>query len=136
MSHSTKQMFDEISAYRFAQEWIDAWNSHQIERILDHYASSIEFTSPFVTRLTDNSNGKITNKNDLEQYFLQALHLYPQLKFELINVYISPDSLIIHYRSVNDRLAAEYFQFDSNKKVIRSTAHYLIASKSEHSTEP
>jgi hypothetical protein len=119
-------MISEESAHRFTQEWIAAWNSHQIERILDHYAHSIEFTSPFVVKLIGNQDRYIMNKGDLREYFLRALKTYPQLKFQLINTYLSPDSLIIHYQSANQRLAAEYFQFDSDGKIIRVKAHYSI----------
>ena len=69
-------MIDEEFACRFTQEWIEAWNGHKIEHILEHYAPSIEFTSPFVVRLTSNSYGKIKNETDLEQYLRQALQLY------------------------------------------------------------
>ena len=122
-------MISEESARRFTQEWIEAWNSHQIERILDHYAASIEFTSPFVVQLTDNSDGRITNKDQLREYFLRALKTYPDLHFQLFNIYLSPDSLIVHYQSVNQRLAAEFFQFDSDGKIINVKAHYSIAPR-------
>ena len=127
-THLARQMsmITEEAARRFTQKWIEAWNSHHIERILDHYAHSIEFTSSFVVQLIGNPDGRITNKDDLRQYFLKALTTYPQLQFQLINTYLSPDSLIIHYQSVNQRLAAEYFQFDSNGKIIRVKAHYSI----------
>ena len=39
----------------FASERIAAWNAHDLERILKHYASDVQFTSPFVSRLL-NSN--------------------------------------------------------------------------------
>ncbi len=36
-----------IDAAAFAREWLAAWNSHDLERILSHYATGIVFLSPF-----------------------------------------------------------------------------------------
>jgi len=33
-------------AQEFAREWIEAWNSHNIDRILDHYSEDFEMTTP------------------------------------------------------------------------------------------
>ena len=38
----------ESEATRFAQEWVAAWNSRDLERILSHYADDVEVTSPLV----------------------------------------------------------------------------------------
>ena len=38
----------EADAQRFAVEWIEAWNSRDLDRILNHYADEVEVTSPFV----------------------------------------------------------------------------------------
>jgi hypothetical protein len=34
------------------------------------------------------------------------------------------NSLVLYYRSVGGKLAAEYFDFDNQGKVIRAAAHY------------
>jgi ketosteroid isomerase-like protein len=33
-------------AAQFAEEWIAAWNSHDLDRILSHYADDFEMASP------------------------------------------------------------------------------------------
>jgi ketosteroid isomerase-like protein len=38
----------EADAQEFALEWIAAWNSHDLERILRHYTDDVEVTSPLV----------------------------------------------------------------------------------------
>ena len=35
-------------AEQFAQEWIDSWNSHDLSRILSHYADDFEMSSPVI----------------------------------------------------------------------------------------
>ena len=39
-------MIERKWAERFAAEWIAAWNSHDLETILSHYADDIVFRSP------------------------------------------------------------------------------------------
>jgi hypothetical protein len=41
-------------ARAFAAEWIAAWNSHDLDRILSHYAGDIVFLSPFAQQLVGN----------------------------------------------------------------------------------
>jgi metal-dependent HD superfamily phosphatase/phosphodiesterase len=89
-----------------------------------HYADSIDFTSPFIIELTNDPNGRISNKNDLKDYFSRALNQFPELHFELLNSFLSVNSLVIHYKSVNNMMAAEYFEFNDHGKITRVIAHY------------
>ena len=43
---------DIAAARAFARDWVAAWNSHDLDRILSHYAEDVEFRSPFVVALT------------------------------------------------------------------------------------
>ena len=118
-------MIDKEFVIKFANKWIESWNKHDLDQIMEHYSDSIEFVSPLIIQLNENPNGKITNKNDLRKYFARGLEKYPNLHFQLIDIFTSVDSLIIHYKTINDSIAAEFFQFDQNGKVIKVYAHYL-----------
>jgi ketosteroid isomerase-like protein len=50
---------NEQQATRLAQAWIDAWNRHDLDAILRHYAPDVEFTSPFVSALSGEASGTI-----------------------------------------------------------------------------
>jgi len=39
-------MLSKAFADHFAAEWIAAWNSHDLERILSHYTDNFEMSSP------------------------------------------------------------------------------------------
>ncbi|HEX5049396.1 MAG TPA: nuclear transport factor 2 family protein, partial [Gammaproteobacteria bacterium] len=39
-------MITQDFAQTFAHEWIDAWNSHDLDRILSHYADDFVMSSP------------------------------------------------------------------------------------------
>ena len=44
-------------ARQFAQEWVDAWNSHDLERIMSHYDDDVALTSPVALNLLKNGDG-------------------------------------------------------------------------------
>ncbi|MBX9448831.1 MAG: nuclear transport factor 2 family protein [Taibaiella sp.] len=39
-------------AGHFAQEWVNAWNTGDIEAIMRHYAEDVRFMSPFLLKNT------------------------------------------------------------------------------------
>ncbi|CAF1513985.1 unnamed protein product [Rotaria magnacalcarata] len=111
-------------ASAFVTDWIESWNTHNIKKIMAHYADSVSFTSPFIMELKHDPTGAISNRNDLEAYFVQALTKFNDLYFELIDIYVSINSIIIQYKSVNNMIAAEYMELNENGKIVRVTAHY------------
>jgi ketosteroid isomerase-like protein len=111
----------------FARDWIESWNTHDLARIMSHYADDVEFTSPFAVKLAGDETGVVRGKAELEKYFSRALETFPELHFELFHVLTSVRSITLFYRSVNDLLAAEAMQFDDNGKIARALAHYCPA---------
>jgi hypothetical protein len=107
-----------------AQEWIAAWNAHDLERILAHYADDVELDSPFIPKLTGRSEGVLRGKAALRDYFARGLKAYPTLRFDFIRLYPGVQSCVLEYRSVNGLHAAELMEFDEHGKVRRVLAHY------------
>lgn len=114
----------------FASRWIEAWNSHQVDRILEHYTADIEFHSPFITSLNVNAEGVIRDKDELKRYFQIGLNAYPDLRFTLHHCFLGVDSLVIYYESVNGRMAAEVFQLNSEAKAVKVQCHYTATPMS------
>jgi hypothetical protein len=114
--------------HAFAQEWIDAWNAHDLPRILSHYAEDLEFESPFISRVLGEGAAQIPNhlvgKTAVAGYWSQALTHYPDLRFELRQVLAGAHSLCLLYQSVQNLTAAEFFWFDERGLVCRAAAHY------------
>ena len=108
----------------FANEWVSAWNSHNIDRIMSHYAEEIEFHSPLIVKLNINPEGTIKNKTDLKEYFLKGLTAYPGLHFNLHKVLSGKDSVVLYYESINQTMSAEFMQLNSDGKVTVVRAHY------------
>ena len=55
-------MISPEKAAQIAKDWMDAWNRHDLDSILSHYAEDVEFTSPFVVRLMGEASGTIKRK--------------------------------------------------------------------------
>lgn len=117
-------MMNETFAQHFSAEWIQAWNDHDLDRVMSHYADELTFVSPFIVQLNNDPTGTISSKKELRDYFSRALQRFPDLRFELYKALTSVNSVVLYYRSVNDLNAAEYMSFDSNGKVNSVVAHY------------
>ncbi len=113
-------------AQKFAQEWVASWNSHDLDRVMSHYADDFEMTSPFIATLMQEPTGTIKGKENVRAYWAKALKRLPDLTFGLIDILISVNSITIYYNAVLDKRAAEVLFFDENFKVKRSIAHYHL----------
>lgn len=117
-------MLDETRAKAFAAEWIAAWNSRDLERILSHYTDDFEFSSPFIVQVAGEPSGRLRGKLAVGAYWAKALERIPNLESELSSVLWGVASLVIHYRRHDGRFAAEWFEFSDDGKVSKSSAQY------------
>jgi hypothetical protein len=118
-------MIDRDFALAFADEWIAAWNSHDLERIFSHYAIDFEMSSPFIVELMGEQSGTLKGKEAIRPYWTKGLAMPPPLKFELEQVLVGAHSITIEYRRAGTaRRAAEVLFFDAERRVIRGVAHY------------
>lgn len=113
-------------AEHFAQEWLDAWNAHDLARVLSHYHDDFEMCSPVIVQLTGNTEGRLQGKAAVGAYWARALALFPQLKFTLICTLIGVDSITLHYVGATGKRVAEVFQFNPQGLVVRAHAHYEV----------
>lgn len=116
-------MIDKKFAESFAQEWIDAWNSHDLDRVLSHYTDNFEMSSPFIISISGESSGMLKGQDAVGKYWAKALQLNPQLRFELESVLMGVGSVTLYYKGTRG-MAAEVFHFDSERKVVKAFAHY------------
>ena len=115
-------MTDE-DAIEIAHEWIAAWNSHDIDRILTHYSDDVELTSPLVSRILG-AESTVRGKAALRAYFVRGFETYPDLKFDLWGAYPGHESLIVHYESIRRLRAAEFMRLDGSGRICQVVAHY------------
>jgi hypothetical protein len=111
-------------AERFAEEWLAAWNAHDLPRILSHYEDDFEMASPRIVEIAGEPSGVLRGKPSVGAYWEKALLLIPDLRFEKVGVFIGARSLAIHYRNQGGRLAVEVFDLGETGRVLRAAAHY------------
>lgn len=109
---------------KFTAEWLNAWNSHNLDAIMEHYSQNIDFVSPIIKQMGIKDEGNISSKNELKEYFSKALQKYPSLNFEFYHELQGVHSVVLFYKSVNDSLSAEYMEFDKEERICKVRAHY------------
>lgn len=117
-------MLTEESARKFADEWIAAWNSHDLEQIMAHYADNVVLISPVAAKLLNDPSGAVKGKQALRAYFKKGLEAYPQLKFELIETMWGLSSVVLHYVNQKGTKSGEFVEMDSAGKIVKAVANY------------
>jgi hypothetical protein len=111
-----------IEPIAFAQAWIAAWNTRDLEAILSHYSADIVFLSPYAERVI--GTGRVVGIEALRAYWRRGLDANPDLHFELDTVLAGFEALTILYRNHRRQQVAETVEFDEAGKVVRSFACY------------
>jgi len=108
----------------FAADWIAAWNAHDLEAVLAHYADDIVFVTPKSIPFTGDPSGRVVGKAALRDYWSRALQV-AGLHFTLRAVYAGPDGLAIRYHSSRTGAdVCEVVRFDDEGLVRDSAAFY------------
>jgi ketosteroid isomerase-like protein len=109
----------------FADEWVRAWNAHDVAAVLDHFSDDVVFTSPVAARVVPESGGMVRGKAALRDYWTAALSQQANLHFELIGVYSGESTLVINYRNHRGQLVNEVRTFDGDGPVRVGHGTYL-----------
>lgn len=111
--------------HAFAAEWVAAWNAHDLDRILSHYAADVVFESPVIRERLGKASGQVRGQDELRAYWSGAFKAYPDLRFEVLDVLRGIDGGAIRYFShVRGCEVVEVFSFDASGLVARSAAFY------------
>lgn len=117
-------MLSAAEAHAFAEDWIAAWNAHDLERILAHYSEDVELVSPVVVQLVGVADGTVCGKSALRAYFARGLSAFPQLRFTLERVTWGLQSVVLVYANQRGTRTAEFMEFAPDGKVLRVVANY------------
>lgn len=116
-------MLENNFAEHFAADWIDSWNSHDLDRILSHYTDDFEMSSPIIIKIAGEPSVKLIGKKIIAAYWTKALQLAPNLHLELLTTLVGVDSITLYYKGARG-LSAEVFHFNQDGKVTKAYAHY------------
>jgi hypothetical protein len=125
-------------AHRFAESWYAAWNARpnaDLDAIMEHYAPTIEHSSPFIARFNGTNDASLRGFAAVREYFGRAIERSPtpaaggpggSLRFNPMHMALGHESMILVYTRFSGELAAEVFFFDGAGKVVRSVSHYGV----------
>lgn len=111
-------MIDATRAREIAQEWLDAWNAHDPERVVVHFAENVVVASPLLEQLRPKSNGVISGKKEVLEYYREGLAAAGDLRFELVEVCTGVTEVVIVYRNHRGILVTESLELDGDDVII------------------
>lgn len=115
------------AACRFADEWIEAWNSLDVERVLGHFTDDVVFTSPMAAATVGHAT--VRGKAALRAYWSTRVGTIRSLRFTLDRVIFdeSANELVIVYEAALDgqrKRACEMFRFAADGNAAVGEAMY------------
>ena len=93
--------------------------------MLTLYSEDSEMTSDKIQALGFDSSGTLIGKAKIRIYWAKALTLLPDLHFTLIDLFISPDSLVVFYANERGVKICEYLRLDAAGKIVQGSANHL-----------
>lgn len=124
------------SMTEFAEEWIEAWNSHDLDRILSHYAADVVFTSPRAAARLPHTRGTVRGIEELRAYWAPQAEVRPDLRFTLEMVLETVDGCTILYRDETGRLVAETMLIEAEGKVVRGIVSHAVQPFTKRKDKP
>ncbi|MBO9694741.1 MAG: nuclear transport factor 2 family protein [Sphingopyxis sp.] len=97
----------------FAAKWCEAWNAHDLDRVLAHFHDDVLFTSPVAASLLPETRGVVRGKAALRAYWEEGLRRIPDLHFSIEAVFAGIDTLVIQYRNQKGVSVSEVLIFDA-----------------------
>jgi ketosteroid isomerase-like protein len=113
-------------AAQFAQDWIAAWNSHDMAKIMALYADDFTINSPTALAVAAESNGFISGKENIRNYWQRAMELAPGLEFKLLRLFVGINGIALHLINTSfNKEVTEVMQFNEAGKVAQVLVYHL-----------
>ena len=111
-------------ATELAEHWVTAWNAHDLDEIMSHYADDVVLTSPVVVERLGEATGTVRGRQALRAYFAIGLGAYPELRFELKDLMWGVNSVVLYYSNQKGTMTGEFMEVGPEGKVTRVVANY------------
>ena len=105
--------------------WVEAWNTRDLERVLTLYDETAVMTSDRIPALGFDASGTVRGKDALRAYWGKALGFVPELHFTLIDVFVSPDSMVVFYANERGKKICEYLRVNDAGLIVQGSANHL-----------
>jgi hypothetical protein len=121
---------NQITAKQLANNWMSAWNKHDINKLAEFYDEDCELSSPLVAELTRRSSNELKGLRNIRWYWEKLFAAMPDVSLEIISVLSGLNSIVITHIGPYNTLSAVVFYFNKNNKIIKSTAFVEVALSS------
>lgn len=119
---------DSLKNTSIAHSWFEAFNAHNLEKLLSLYDDEAQHFSPKLKVRHPDTKGFITGKNELRTWWQDAFDRLPTLHYKVTSITSSSDRVFMEYvRTVEgeaEMLVAEVLEIKEAK---------IIASRVYHS---
>jgi ketosteroid isomerase-like protein len=82
---------------KIALKWFEAFNEHDLEKLLSLYSDTAEHFSPKLKIRKPETNGLIKGKQALREWWQDAFDRLPTLKYEVIKLTADEDQVFMEY---------------------------------------
>jgi ketosteroid isomerase-like protein len=114
------------SLAELGRTWLEAWNARDLERVLTLYDENTVMTSDRIPMLGFDESGTVRGKDTLRAYWSKALGLVPNLHFSLIELFVSPDSVVVFYENERGKRICEYLRVNAARKIVQGSANHPV----------
>lgn len=110
-----------------AHAWFEAFNAHNLEKLLSLYDDDAEHYSPKLKIRQPETNGLVVGKNALRNWWEDAFQRLPTLHYKVTSLTSDADRVFMEYiRSVadeSDMLVAEVLEIKEGKIIASRVYH-------------
>ncbi len=107
---------------RFAGEWIEAWNSGDVDRIVAHYAADVRFRSPALKALA--ADGTLTGRDAFAAHVRAGLSTRRNFDYRLLAVAEGVEHATIIYRGPGSRLVCETVRLNGDGRIVEADVQW------------
>ncbi|HEX7058467.1 MAG TPA: nuclear transport factor 2 family protein [Solirubrobacterales bacterium] len=107
-----------------ADRWLEAWNAHDIDAILECYAEEIDFASPTVAAFGGPQGGQLRGREELRAHFARGLERAPALAFTEEALLTGSGGYALVYRREDGARVVESVELNEDGEAIRARAFY------------
>lgn len=110
-----------------AHKWFEAFNNHNLEQLLSLYDEDAEHFSPKLKIRKPETNGLVTGKQALREWWRDAFDRLPTLNYKVTSLTANSDRVFMEYiRTVDgepEMLVAEVLDIKEEKIVFSRVYH-------------
>ncbi len=110
-----------------AHAWFEAFNSHNLEKLLSLYDNEAEHFSPKLKIRHPETNGLVMGKNALRNWWQEAFDRLPTLNYKVTSLTANSDRVFMEYvrtvQNEGDMLVAEVLEIKEGVIVASRVYH-------------